>query len=348
MIIDKLDLKNNRVTLKVDSLDDLVFLKKIIEPQDLVLGRSSRKIKLSEADEKQRTIKKTVFILIRVEKVELSRRLRILGSVESEIEGIAMHSAHSIELDIGSKIEIEKPRWKNYQIGLIEQAKVASKAPQALVCVLDDEQASFAHITSSGYTSLGSINLRLSKKRYQEDKNQSEKDINKVVTEIINRFKENKVDLIILGSPLFWKEIVKKALEEKNRDIAQKVSLEDVSSGDEAGIRELIAGNSLNKILKNNQLAKEDSLINEMLELLAKKSSLIVYGLNQSKTSAEMGAIEIILISEDRLDGSEEINNLIDNVEQNRGQVHLISSTSPAGKKLNGLKGIVAKLRFNA
>jgi len=347
MIVQNLDQKNSRLSVRIDSLDDLVFLKQIIESGDFVTGRTYRKIKLGEEGSRQKSIKKSVKIKLRVDKLAFDRFLRIHGTVETEIEGIAMHSAHSIEVGMGTELEIEKEDWKKYQLTLIKNAEEASKAPKALICVLDDEQASFAHITSSGYTKLGRISLRLSKKRYEEQKNQGYKDIQRVAKEIDSKFNDRKVEMIILGSPLFWKEIVKKQLDEEFPETAKKVHLKDVSSGDEDGIRELISGNALDKILKNSQLSREEDLINDVLNQLAKNSKLIIYGVKDTGKAAEAGAVESILISESRLDGSEKIKELIDNVENSGGTINLISSSSPAGKKLNGLKGIIAKLRYN-
>ncbi len=347
MIVQNLDQKNSRLSVRIDSLDDLVFLKQIIESGDFVTGRTYRKIKLGDEGSRQRSIKKSIKIKLRVDKLAFDRFLRIHGTVETEIEGIAMHSAHSIEVGMGTELEIEKEGWKKYQLTLIKNAEEASKAPKALICVLDDEQASFAHITSSGYTKLGRISLRLSKKRYEEQKNQGYKDIQRVAKEIDSKFNDRKVEMIILGSPLFWKEIVKKQLDEDFPETAKKVHLKDVSSGDEDGIRELISGNALDKIIKNSQLSREEDLVNEVLSQLAKNSKLIIYGVKNVEAAAESGAVESILISESRLDGSEKIKELIDNVENSGGTVNLISSSSPAGKKLNGLKGIIAKLRYN-
>jgi protein pelota len=347
MIVQNLDQKNSRLSVRIDSLDDLVFLKQIIESGDFVTGRTYRKIKLGEEGSRQKSIKKSVKIKLRVDKLAFDRFLRIHGTVETEIEGIAMHSAHSIEAGMGTELEKEKEGWKKYQLTLIKNAEEASKAPKALICVLDDEQASFAHITSSGYTKLGRISLRLSKKRYEEQKNQGYKDIQRVAKEIDSKFNDRKVEMIILGSPLFWKEIVKKQLDEDFPETAKKVHLKDVSSGDEDGIRELISGNALDKILKNSQLSREEDLINDVLNQLAKNSKLIIYGVKNTGKAAEAGAVESILISESRLDGSEKIKELIDNVETSGGTINIISSSSPAGKKLNGLKGIIAKLRYN-
>jgi len=346
MIVQRLDLKNSRLKLRIDSLDDLLFLKQIIEPGDTLRGLTYRKIKLSDATSRQKSVKKSVRITIKVTKLDFDRFLRIHGTVESEIEGIAMHSAHSIEVSMGTELEVEKQNWKQYQIQMVKDAEEASKAPKALVCVLDDEQANFAHITAAGYTKLGGISLRLSKKRYEEQKNQGYKDIQRVAREINDKFNDKQVEVIILGSPLFWKEIVKKQLEEDFPEAAKKIKLEDVSSGGEDGIRELISGNALDKIIKNSQLSREEDLVNEALHLIAKNSELIIYGISKTKAAAEAGAIESILISDSRLDGSEEIKELIAQVESSNGIVNLISSSSPAGKKLNGLKGIIAKLRY--
>ena len=346
MIVQRLDLKNNRLNLRIDSLDDLLFLKQIIEPGDMVRGLTYRKVKVGEASGRQKSVKKSFRITVKVTKLDFDRFLRVHGTVENEIEGIALHSAHSIEVGMGTEIEVQKNKWKQYQIQIVKDAEAASKAPKALVCVLDDEQASFAHITAAGYTKLGNISLRLSKKRYEEQKNQGYKDIQRVAREINDKFNDKKVEVIILGSPLFWKEIVKKQLIEDFPDTASKVKLEDVSSGGEDGIRELIHGNALDKIIKNSQLSREEDLVNEALQLIAKNSELIIYGISNTKAAAEAGAVESILISDSRLDGSEEIKELIEHVESGGGIVNLISSSSPAGKKLNGLKGIIAKLRY--
>ena len=180
----------NRVVLKLDSLDDFLYLKQIIEQRDLVRGKSSRKIKFGSEGGRQKSVKKSIWVTIKVNQIEIGSKFRATGSVESEIEGIPLNSSHSIDFESGSEIEISKETWKPYQLNLIKDAERASKAPKALICILDDEIATFAHITASGYTNLGQLNLRLSKKRYQENKNQGEKDITKVAAAIIKNYEE--------------------------------------------------------------------------------------------------------------------------------------------------------------
>ncbi len=335
----------NRVVLRLDSMDDFLYLKQIIEKEDIVRGKSSRKIKFGAEGGRQKSVKKSIWVSVRVKQIEIGSKFRINGSVESEIEGIAFNSSHSIDFEEGSEIEINKESWKPYQLTLIKEAELASKAPKALICVLDDEISSFAHITASGYTKLGQLNLRLSKKRYKENKNQGEKDIARVAKNIIKNYESYEVDTIILGSPLFWKEIVQKKVLELNKDVASKINLEDVSDGDESGIREIISGKVLERIIKDSKLAKDEKIVNEFLELIAKRSELIIYGLKNVKSATDLGAIDELVLTEKLMD-SEEMGKILDSVENNGGSITIINSTSSAGKKLNGLKGILAKLRF--
>lgn len=335
----------NRVVLKLDSVDDFLYLKQIIEIGDIVRGKSSRKIKLGDEGSRQKSIKKSIWVSIKVTQIDINSKFRVNGSVESEIEGIPSNAAHSIDFESGSEIEISKGNWKPYQLTLIKEAERASKAPKALICVLDDEVSTFAHITASGYTKLGQLNLRLSKKRYQENKNQGEKDITRVANNIIKNYESYEVDNIILGSPLFWKEIVQKKVLELDKDVAKKITLEDVSGGDEAGIREIISGEVLERIIKDSKLAKDERVVNGLLELIAKRSDLVIYGLKDIKSAVEHGAVDELVLTEKIMD-SEGISEILDSVETSGGSIIIIHSASSAGKKLNGLKGIIAKLRF--
>ena len=79
------DLKKGEIKVKIENLDDLWVLNQVIEDKDFVKGRTFRKIKVGEEGQrKQNVIKKPVFLLIEVEKVEFSKTstlLRVSGVV---------------------------------------------------------------------------------------------------------------------------------------------------------------------------------------------------------------------------------------------------------------------------
>ena len=99
-----------------------------------------------------------------------------------------------------------------------------------------------------------------------------------------------------MGSPLFWKEIVSKKVLELDKNVASKISLEDVSGGDESGVREIIAGKVLERIIKDSKLAKDEKSVNDLLELIAKRSALVTYGMKNVKHAVDHSAVENLIL----------------------------------------------------
>lgn len=70
------DLKNNFVKIKIDNLDDLWILSKVIEAGDVVSGETTRAVKKTEEQEGKR---KKMFIRIIVEKVDFQKHVDSIG-----------------------------------------------------------------------------------------------------------------------------------------------------------------------------------------------------------------------------------------------------------------------------
>lgn len=349
MKIIHLNRKKGTAKVKVTNLDDLWHLSRIIEPGDLVAGQIERKTKVGGAEEKARIARRLFFIKLKVNKTKFeAETLRIAGKITEGPDDLPLGASHTIDVKIGTIIKIEK-KWKDYQIARLQEAQAASVTPKAIICVLDDEQANFGAITSSGVKHLGSVALRLAKKRLKEPK-QKEK-LGKVVAELIRLDKEKKLDVIILASPIFWKEELLKAIKDKDSKLAKKCKLEDVSTGSKRGITEVLNRGVAEKVLKAGRLQKEFKLIDNVLAEIA-KNGLAEYGLRQVKAAANASAIKILLITDDYILMHREkgtyanIEKLIDSVEQNKGEVHILDSKNEAGSKLDGLGGIAALLRF--
>ncbi len=338
------DKKNNVAKVRVDCLDDLWHLSKIIEKGDLVAGRIERKIKVSEEGERARTDRRGFFAIIKAEKIKPeANALRVLGEIVGGTDELPLGSSHALDITPGVTIKIEKD-WKQYQIRRLLGAEKASSAPKAIICALDDEQAVLAALTSAGIKQLGEVKLGLIKKRTKEDK-QAEK-LEKLADEIIRLDTETNPDAIIIASPIFWKENLLKVLKEKEPRLVKKAKLEDVSTGGRRALAELINRGVLTKIIKDSEIQKEFQLVNDLL-LEISKDGLAEYGFERVKAAVESGAVKELLITSKRLaDNREEISNLIDLAEQQKSEVHIVDSGDEAGEKLDGLGGIAALLRF--
>ena len=90
-----------------------------------------------------------------------------------------------------------------------------------------------------------------------------------------------------------------------------------------------------------NQLFKEIS-----------KDNLAAYGLKEVKEAVNSGAVAMLMVTDSLIQKSrqddkyQEIEELMKVTEQIKGEVFIISSDNEAGKKLDGLGGIGAILRY--
>ncbi len=339
--------KEQVAKIRVDTLDDLWHLSKIIEIGDKISGEIKRKVKLSGEGERAKVAVKNYYAKIRTNKIKLeSAVLKVSGEILEGSEELQVGAAHTLDIFTGDVVKIEKP-WKDYQLRRLEDAEKASKAPKALVVVLDDEQAHIAALTASGFQYLAGFELRLAKKRFIE---KVDTGLGKVVAEILRINSESNPDVIVVASPIFWKENMLAALKEKDAKIIKKVKLEGVSTGTKRALNELINRGVLEKVLKSSQLQKEFELIEELLVEIAKKG-LAAYGKDVIK-AVEANAVKTLLFTDEIIEKARErekfseFEQLIDAVEKQGGQVHIISTDNEAGEKLKGLGGIGALLRF--
>jgi protein pelota len=341
------NIKKGIVKVKIENLDDLWYLSYIIDKGDLVKGQTQRKIKVGADKSKQ--IKKTIFLKIRLEDVEFHKYsdiLRMSGIIEEGPDDIPRGSHHTINAEINSMITIEKEKFLNYQLEKLKEASNV-KMPKILICVMDREDAFFALLKTYGYELLSKIEGDVQKKRIQENKKSSfYPEIIKIMEEYDKRY---TLDNIILASPAFFKEDLMKEI--KNPELKKKIVLATCSSLKEDAINEVLKRQEIQEVLKKDRISKEVNLVENLLKEIS-KGELAAYSLKEVKKATEAGAVSEFLITDSLIrktrqaNNFDEIDTMMKLVEQNKGKIHIISSEHEAGKKLDGLGGIGAILRY--
>jgi len=344
------DFKKGEVKVKVENLDDLWYLNQIIEKNDFVKGKTFRKIKIGEETQrKQEVVKKPVLLLIQVEKVEFgkfSSVLRISGLVREGPEDVPLGSYHTFNIEENSILTIIKQRWLKFQIDRIKEASKET-ASKILICVHDREEAYFALMKKYGYQLLANIKGTVVKKAdIKKVESTFYKEIIKQLEEYGQRYSLSK---IIIGSPAFWKEELMKEL--KDESLKGKIILATCSSADENAINEVLKRPETESALKQDRIAKEYKYIEELFAEIS-KSNLASYGLKETKNAAISGAVRTLLITDGFIQQKraenqyEETEEIMRTVDTTKGDILIISSEHEAGKKLDGLGGIAALLRF--
>jgi len=344
------DFKKGKAKVKVENLDDLWYLKQVIDPKDLVKNRTLRKIKLSDdVQRKQKAEKKPVVLVLEVDKVEFSKTsnvLRVLGVVKEGPEDVPLGSYHTFSIEENSILTIIKQNWLKFQIDRLIEASKEIKS-NILICVHDREEAYFAIMKKYGYQLISDLQGNVQKKA-DDKKIESTfyREIIKQLEEYDERYSLNK---IILASPAFWKDDLMK--EVKNEELKKKIILAACSSAGENAINEVLKRPETGEALKQNRISKEIKIVDELLKEIS-KNHMASYGLKETKNAAEAGAIRTLLITDEfiqkkrLIDEYNEVEYVMKTVDNAKGGIVIISSEHEAGKRLNGLGGIAAILRY--
>lgn len=341
------NIRKGEIKATVESNDDLWYLSTLIEPGDIVSGKTMRKIKVGSAEKE--SVRKPVFISVMAEKIEFSKTaaaLRVLGVIMKGPEDVPKGSHHSFNVEIGTRLSIVKPKWLSYQIDRLKEA-AQSKLPKILICVFDREEAFFALMARSGYKLLTKIRGDVAKKAM--DTKPRGGFYETVIRQIDEYNKRYCLDRIILASPAFWKEELMKVL--KNNELKNKIIQATCSSVDESAITEVLKRDETKEALKLERISNEIKLVEVLLREISTNGKA-VYGLQETTNAAELGAVETLLVTdalvmEFRQENKFEIlDRIMKTVDDARGKVVIITGEHEGGKKLKGLGGIAGILRF--
>ncbi|MFH1506605.1 MAG: mRNA surveillance protein pelota [archaeon] len=349
MQIIKKDLKHNLAIVKVENMDDLWYLSHIIEPGDLVSGKTERKIKIGETDARNmKVVKKWVFMKIRVEKLEFhkySNILRVSGTVEEGPEDVAHGSYHTFNVEEQTVITITKTKWLSFQIEKLDEAAKA-KPLKILVLTFDREEAYFAMLKNQGHEILSSMKGDVAKKDSPE---KSKGDFYKeLVKQILDYDKRYGLKNIIIASPSFWKEYLMKEVPE---ELKSKITLATCSSVNEKAIDEIIKRPELKQVLEQDKIAQEIKLIDALLQAISNNQA--GYGLKEVSEQVNNGNIKDLFVTDNFIHEKREENRyaeldaLMKTADNVKGKIHIISSDE-GSKKLDGLGGIACILRWKA
>ncbi len=341
MEIIKRDFKHGFAVVKIKDIEDLWYLSSIIDKGDVVKGKTLRKIKLGE----KAVITKSVTLFIRVEKIEFKKEvLRVSGKIENEVEDIPKGSYHTINVELNDIITIEKEKFLEHQIKYLEESKeIKSKI---LICAFDREEAHFAIVKKNGYEYLGDLKGEVSKKGFDVKGSNFYAEIISRIKEYVERF---KIEKIIVASPSFWKDYLIEELKRKDKDLLKKIRTASCGDVGKNAIKEILKRQEVLDVLKSERASEELRLIDELMKDISKENA--VYGIKEVREALEIGAIKTLLISDKMIEKYREDNNykeldgIMKGVDKTKGEIMIISDEESV-RKLNGLGGIAALLRF--
>ncbi|MBI2666942.1 mRNA surveillance protein pelota [Candidatus Woesearchaeota archaeon] len=341
------DLKKGKVKIKLTDPEDVWYLTSIIDPGDTITGTASRKIKIG-ADEHAKVTKK--IFTVTLEAVEISpgsdeKSLRINGKVLHAPDFVPLGSYQAIELTMGDECVLEKTQWMSYQQQKLKEA--CEQRHAYLLCIFDREEAIFALTKTSGFEVLVKLQGDVTNKRTLTE---VKKDFHQELISLIETYTQRYIpEKIILASPAFYKEILFQKI--NNVDLKKQIVLASCSDVSEAAFGEVMKRQELQTVLRESRIREEELLIDELLREI-NKEHLAVYGWKETQEAVFAGAVGKLLVTDNfvkkkRTEGAyAELDLILKSVDKLDGKIFLLSSNNNAGKKLDGIGGIAALLRY--
>lgn len=326
--------------IRVDTLEDLWSVQRILFTNDIVKSESERKFRSDESD--QGELKK-VFITLRVERSELDKdaeRLRVMGKIVDgkPLEFIRLNSYHTINVAPGDVIELVKESWPGYVAQVLKSAVSDSKRPRLGLIVVDEEKALPAYLLGYGVAFKSEIYSGLSKRMSQKDFTEQQ---NKYYDKVLDIVAKMDVDTVVMAGPGFAKEDVKKYGEDKGiiQKMGKRIIYTKSSNTERSGIYELIKSAAVEKLLEKERIRNEFVLMERFLSGLS--SGLSRFGTEDVNSYLASGSADTLIVN-DSVIGNADIQKLLAQAESGGTKIIVFNSSDEVGAQLHSFKDVAA------
>jgi protein pelota len=347
--------KKEFVKVVPETFDDFWHLYNIIYRGDRAYARTTREIKTDEKYARSsRGERVPVFLGVNVENVNWDRflgRLRIHGTVCEATENVPAGAHHTLNITLNTPLTVVKKKWAKHHLDRLKAASVTSEKPVIIVSI-DDEGYAIATTAQYGVEEKIEERVKLPGKHEAEKRSAA---LNEYFRKVVNSLRQvwasARSPIAVIGVG-YVKNGFAKFLESEAGDMAKSVvDVKGVNNGGVAGIYEAFRSGVLLKTMSQMRMVEEAEVVEEFLRRLGKGEANVTYGFDEVKKAAGMGAVEKLVLADSALrDSSDEqrlrLEELMKEVEDKKGTVMVVSTEHEAGKKLTGLNGLVALLRF--
>ncbi len=358
MKILKRALKDGLIVLKIETLDDLWHLYNTVGPEDIVISRTTRRVRVGDEDSrKQESVRKPMTLKLSVQDVAFhtfSNRVRIKGQIlEGPSDLVNIGAYHTINIEPGDTISIIKEHWPKYVLDRLNNATKDQLRPVSLLVTIEDGTAELFLAADYGLKEVVSIRTSISRKRgdqksYDSTMKEFFDDINLAIKA---QLEQGNIGLIVIAGPGFTKDHFKDYLTGTGIKNLPPVVAESTNSIGLPGAKEILFRGVIGKAITELKLETETRLVEALVEHISKDDGLGTYGFAEVERAVQFGAVEELLITDKKLreDTNEDrrkMDALIRNTEATRGTFHIVSTEHPTGEQLHRLGGIAAILRF--
>ena len=358
MKVTKKDFKHGVVELIPDTVDDLYAIYRVLKLGDKVKASTSRRIRRKD-EEGRADSGERVKMTLEIELEEFAfhgfgDNLRLKGKILSGPENlVSIGTYHTLALSLMEKVRISKAKWTPTEMKVLEDVEKSSMLTQVLIITVEDNTACIALVTQFSVKIIKDFSSSVTRKF--SDAKQHSSEMGQFFNEVLQIIKDTESQytpqVIILAGPGFTPENFYEFIKSRDQILADKTRRVHVSTGGRVGLKEVLSKKLPEQIAKDQRVAYETRLLEEVFKRIGQDTGTVTYGLQNVKRALSLGAIETLLISDDQLQIDDiskrmAIDEIVEENSKLRGSTVIMSVNHESGEQLSKLGGIAALLRF--
>jgi protein pelota len=344
----KKDLRGGTIKLLVENGDDLWHLRHLIQPGDMVSAvtwrREERSTDMVRAEKSER---RRMYLGIEVEEVEyadFSDRLRVLGVIRDGPDDVPRGTHHTLNVEEGGDVKIQKPKWMHFELDRIDEAVKATRRPHVIIICIDDESAVFAAVRQSGVEKLSEVHGPGTQKGVDKPPKGLKEAWLQELMEEMARVRTGELPVILVG-PGFTRTELLSFVRDRRPDLAAGVYTEGTGQAGIVGVQEAIKRGLVSRVVEGARVEMETEMVQNLLAGIGKGDAMVSYGRNEVLAAIRAGAAETVLVTDDVVREGPMVT-LLKESESSGSRVLVVSTAHDAGDRLSRMGGIAALHRY--
>jgi len=320
----------------------------MIRPGDLVGASTTRRDPEAPAEAKAaERERRRVWLVVRAEQSEFhgfgTARLRVTGPI---VEGpFDQGRHHTLDLVEGSDLTLQKEVVTSADRALLEEGTESRGEPLLLLAAVDWGESSIVRLRGRMVQPVAEVNRSLPGKRFGGTGAEKERALyqEEVLSLLVKEAPE--ATAVVLAGPGFFKERLAESLAERRPELKGKLRLLASATSGGAGVQEVLRSGKANEALRGSVAAEEATLVEELVTALGGGRRAAVGPMEVSR-ALEVGAVATLVVGEEKLTDPSIIR-ILDEARGAKVRVFIVGAGGEAGRRLEGLGGVGALLRFD-
>eukprot|EP00249_Psilotum_nudum_P016611 c25905_g1_i1 orf=230-1366(+) len=353
------------VKLLPEEAEDLWHAYNLIAKGDSVSAVTVRKIQRETSSGAREAERVRTKLEVEVEAIEfdnVASALRIRGKNISENEHVKLGAYHTLEIDQQRAFVLTKELWDPMSLEILWQSSDPAASADIAAVMMQEGLANICLVGKSITTVKAKIETSIPRKHGSAIAGYDKalgKFFESVLQALLKHVNFKVVRCLVIASPGFTKDqfhdfMLLEATRRELREIIEnksKIILAHSSSGYKHALREVLAAESIMKLIKDTKAAKEVKALKEFFDMLSTDLGRAVYGPRHVEVAHERLAIQTLLLTDELFRNADiptrkKYVNLVSSVKDMGGDVHIFSSMHVSGEQLAQITGIAAILRF--